>query len=344
MLAEPTMLADAIEPVVAPINSNFGYLHHLQLENFKSYAGIQTIGPFDRFTAIIGPNGSGKSNLMDAISFVLGINAGQLRSQNLGELVHRPSTNSITGGRNRAPTRATVLAYYVPRADEPENMVVLGRTVNLAGHSEYRLDGKQCSAADFHAYLASQNILTKARNFLIFQGDVEAVATRSPADLTRLLEQVSGSEEFAQEYGERAEAERKAIEASSNAFQQKRTVLAELRAVKSQREDLGRYSELEEQRQALLLSQMLWRLFHAEREAKEADEAIAKMQPEQEAAKKAVITTDASLASAKRAHAKASKDLLVHERRLKAAQASFDQQVSQTLANPNNFVPICFDV
>jgi len=33
----------------------------------------QVIGPFRDFTAIIGPNGSGKSNLMDAISFVLGV-------------------------------------------------------------------------------------------------------------------------------------------------------------------------------------------------------------------------------------------------------------------------------
>ena len=47
-----------------------GYLHSLEIENFKSYMGRVTIGPFGRFTSIIGPNGSGKSNLMDAISFV----------------------------------------------------------------------------------------------------------------------------------------------------------------------------------------------------------------------------------------------------------------------------------
>jgi hypothetical protein len=39
----------------------------LELENFKSYAGFNEIGPFENFTSIIGPNGSGKSNLMDAI-------------------------------------------------------------------------------------------------------------------------------------------------------------------------------------------------------------------------------------------------------------------------------------
>jgi len=38
-----------------------GRLRHLELENFKSYEGIQIVGPFRDFTAIIGPNGAGKS-------------------------------------------------------------------------------------------------------------------------------------------------------------------------------------------------------------------------------------------------------------------------------------------
>lgn len=36
-----------------------GILNRLEIENFKSWKGKQTIGPFSRFTAIIGPNGSG---------------------------------------------------------------------------------------------------------------------------------------------------------------------------------------------------------------------------------------------------------------------------------------------
>lgn len=42
---------------------------YLELENFKSYAGKQRIGPFFDFTCVIGPNGSGKSNLMDGKRF-----------------------------------------------------------------------------------------------------------------------------------------------------------------------------------------------------------------------------------------------------------------------------------
>lgn len=55
----------------------------------------QIIGPFKNFTAIIGPNGAGKSNLMDAMSFVLGIQAQTLRSGNLKDLIYRVECVSI---------------------------------------------------------------------------------------------------------------------------------------------------------------------------------------------------------------------------------------------------------
>lgn len=59
-------------------------------QNFKSYRGHSSIGPFMNFTTIIGPNGSGKSNLMDAISFVLGVKTSHLRG-NLRELLYHNS-------------------------------------------------------------------------------------------------------------------------------------------------------------------------------------------------------------------------------------------------------------
>jgi structural maintenance of chromosome 1 len=35
-------------------------IKRIEVENFKSYEGYQTIGPFSSFTAVIGPNGAGK--------------------------------------------------------------------------------------------------------------------------------------------------------------------------------------------------------------------------------------------------------------------------------------------
>jgi structural maintenance of chromosome 1 len=64
-------------------------LVQIEVCDFKSYRGHQTIGPFKNFTSVIGPNGAGKSNLMDAISFVLGVKSAQLRSSQLKDLVYR---------------------------------------------------------------------------------------------------------------------------------------------------------------------------------------------------------------------------------------------------------------
>ncbi len=89
-----------------------GRLQRIELENFKSYYGKHVIGPFADFTAIIGPNGSGKSNMMDAISFVLGIQSKHLRSSQLKELIFRRDAAAI-------PSRkAVVTLVYQVSEDE----------------------------------------------------------------------------------------------------------------------------------------------------------------------------------------------------------------------------------
>lgn len=77
---------------------SMGRIDRLEVENFKSYRGRQFIGPFKPFTAVIGPNGSGKSNLMDAISFVLGVKTTQLRGS-LKELLYSDGTTGGTQAR-----------------------------------------------------------------------------------------------------------------------------------------------------------------------------------------------------------------------------------------------------
>ena len=55
------------------------------------------------FTSVIGPNGAGKSNLMDAISFVLGVKSAQLRSAQLKHLVYRGRRLAKNGIDESAP-------------------------------------------------------------------------------------------------------------------------------------------------------------------------------------------------------------------------------------------------
>lgn len=55
--------------------------------------------PRRSFTTIIGPNGSGKSNVMDSISFVLGVRTAQLRG-NLKELLYHNSEGQSAEDRS----------------------------------------------------------------------------------------------------------------------------------------------------------------------------------------------------------------------------------------------------
>jgi hypothetical protein len=47
------------EVAVSPPRAARGRIDRIEVDNFKSYAGPQTIGPFLDFTAVIGPNGAG---------------------------------------------------------------------------------------------------------------------------------------------------------------------------------------------------------------------------------------------------------------------------------------------
>lgn len=61
-----------------------------------------------------------------------------------------------------------------------------------AGTSTYSINNKAVKWETYNARLEDFGILVKARNFLVFQGDVEAVASQSPKDLSRLIDQISG--------------------------------------------------------------------------------------------------------------------------------------------------------
>jgi energy-coupling factor transporter ATP-binding protein EcfA2 len=148
-----------------------GRIDRLEVENFKSYRGHQQIGPFKNFTAIIGPNGSGKSNLMDAISFVLGVRTQQLRGS-LKELLYSSSSEQQQAA-GHAPRRGYVRLVY--ETDEGEE-VHFSRVIqpsssdpNATYASVYKINDRVVTWDAYSKRLAGYGILVKVRNFLVFQ-------------------------------------------------------------------------------------------------------------------------------------------------------------------------------
>ncbi|KAB2602290.1 structural maintenance of chromosomes protein 1 [Pyrus ussuriensis x Pyrus communis] len=249
-----------------------GKILRLELENFKSYKGFQTIGPFYDFTAIIGPNGAGKSNLMDAISFVLGVRTGHLRGAQLKDLIYAFDDKEKDQKGRRAFVR---LVYQLDNGSELQ----FTRAITGGAGSEYRIDGASVTWEEYNAKLRSLGILVKARNFLVFQGDVESIASKNPKELTALLEQISGSDELKRDYEKYEEEKSEAEQKASLVYQRKRTIVLERRQKKEQKEEAEKHLRLQDQLKSLKKEHSLWQLFNIEND-------IAKMTEELEAEKK----------------------------------------------------------
>ena len=117
-------------------------------------------------------------------------------------------------------------------------------SVTVTGASEYQINGKVVTFSAYNAALVDHNILIKAKNFLVFQGDVEAVASQSPKALTRLIERISGSLELEAEYEKAREEQEKATENATTTFTKRRGMQGEIKQYKEQKSEAERFENL----------------------------------------------------------------------------------------------------
>eukprot|EP00934_Nitzschia_sp_Nitz4_P000499 Nitzschia sp. Nitz4//scaffold170_size48074//10924//15000//NITZ4_007103-RA/size48074-augustus-gene-0.32-mRNA-1//-1//CDS//3329538634//499//frame0 len=249
---------------------------YLELENFKSYGGIQKIGPFRNFSCIIGPNGSGKSNCMDALSFVLGVQSRDLRSTQMKDLIFRPPNQR----RKASQLTASAAIYY---QDELTGTTTkFQRTINSRGSGDYRINDKSCPYKEYERQLAEIGVLVKARNFLVFQGDVENLARKSPTEFVELLEQISQSADLKEPYEQALKAKEEAEAAALFSYNQQKGMKGERRMLKEQKEEADRFRDLLEQKQTLQTDFYLWQLYQLEIHRQQCDEKLQSLKDQLE--------------------------------------------------------------
>lgn len=295
----------------------------LQVQDFKSYAKTHTFGPFDPFTCVIGPNGAGKSNLMDAISFVLGVQASHLRSSSLASLIHRPTQDSRSG-QPLGPQSCKVTMYLVEDGDTEHR---LERQVDLRGVCEYSVNGQSLSKKEYDAWLQERHIHVAARNFLVFQGDVETIASQSPMDLTRLLEKISGSETLILEYEQLKERQTEAISVSTKAYQRKRAMAAEARQLADRQAEAKRYQSLRKERIKLQERLVIWQLYRISHHLSTHQNELSTLRSQARKEEERRQELEQSVANTRKEEAKWTKDLLEHERNLRKLGRDADEQV-----------------
>lgn len=217
------------------------------------------LGPLTRK---VGPNGSGKSNLMDAISFVLGVRSEHLRASELKDLIYSENAlndNHEISYHEDVPTRASVMAVI---EDTKHTEHRFQRIVNANASTEYRYNGRITTYASYNAKLEQLNILVKTRNFLVFQGDVESVAEQCSKDLSDLMDQISGSRTLKNEYDEARISYEEAAEQLTALVSKRKLLQNELRQVRQHKEAFDRFGALKNEVHNHTIQKILWRLYH----------------------------------------------------------------------------------
>lgn len=294
---------------------------------------------------------------MDAISFVLGIKSSHLRSTQLRDLIYRGRvirTNKInadgtvteangdadtqtqengssqTSSQRNDPTSAWVMAVF---EDDAEQVHRWKRTITSAGTSEYRIDNRVVSQKAYNDALEEQSILIKARNFLVFQGDVESVASQNPKELTRLIEQISGSLEYKADYERlKIEAE-EATENQTSQLVERRKINAELKLYQEQKAEADEYESKVAERDAAIVTHVLWKLFHFQQTIESSTAEIAKHQEELKEHKRGIEKYERRLEEARQAQAKVTREVNKVERSIKEKEKEIE-------GAENNLVPI----
>ena len=131
------------------------------------------------------------------------------------------------------------------------------RRISTTGASEYKLNNRVVTYASYNDALIRHNILVKAKNFLVFQGDVEAVASQSPRELARLVDQISGSLELAPDYEKAKEALERATENATFNFTKRRGIAGEIKQYKDQKSEAERFENMVKDRVRLLTTLLL---------------------------------------------------------------------------------------
>ncbi|KAJ8030527.1 Structural maintenance of chromosomes protein 4 [Holothuria leucospilota] len=211
-------------------------------ENFKSYAGKVTLGPFHKsFSCIIGPNGSGKSNTIDAMLFVFGYRAAKIRSKKLSVLIHKSDNFKDLSSCSVAVHFQKIIDTGSGDQDYeviPNSQMVVSRTAYKDGSSQYFINGKKNTFKDVTTLLKDSGIDLDHNRFLILQGEVEQIAMMKPKAQTEheegmleYLEDIIGSNKFKEPIDELA----KTVEQLNEERGEK---LSRVKAVESEMEQL----------------------------------------------------------------------------------------------------------
>ena len=259
---------------------------------------------------------------MDAISFVLGVRAAHLRGTQLTDLIYR-----VDGDLQATATSYVKLVYTTAEGNEETEFC---RTIE--GDSSYfTIDGEDTTWDEYNAALVKLNIIVEAKNFLVFQGDVESIATKSPKALTELFEEISGSRALKLEY-EQCLAEKEQAEETTRFNEKKRKGMnAEKMQFDQQMSEADKYSKLVQRKKDLTVDYMVFQLYHIKQELDKYEKVLLAHQKKLATLQEQRQKLNKKLKTKKGAQAKTQKEVLKIEQQIRRLNRECNQERPQLI-------------
>jgi structural maintenance of chromosome 1 len=235
---------------------------------------------------------------MDAVSFVLGSRATDLRGRELRDLIYHPG---IPETQPSPKVRSYVKLVFVPGpGEEPitfqRSIVVKPRKQkgprkedkgegeegedeeddDTQTVSKYAINEKEVKWTEYYDKLLQYNL--DARHCMVYQGDVESIVSKSGQSLTRLLEIVSGSDALASDY-QRAQSEvHKAEDSVVFNWQKRRGLVAEKKQYKQQKIEAEKYYKLKAEERTIKGRHALFQIYYINRDIEQWSKELVALQ------------------------------------------------------------------
>jgi structural maintenance of chromosome 1 len=229
--------------------------------------------------------------------------------------------DSQTSTQRNDPQNAWVKAVF---EDDAEQTHEWQRAITSSGSSEYRINNRVVTQKQYGEALEEHSILVKARNFLVFQGDVEKLATTAPEQLTLQVERISGSLEQKAEYDRLKEESENATEDNAKHLHERRAINGELKTYQDQKAEADEYEKKLAEHDEAVVTKNLWKLYLYQQVMEKARNKIASHQEELKEHKRSVEKYHQRHEAERQAEAKIRRDLSKTDRNTKAKEREIE--------------------
>ncbi len=251
-------------------------LSRIKLVGFKSFADPVVIDIEGSMTGIVGPNGCGKSNIVDAVRWVMGHTAKNIRGTNLQDVI-------FSGTRARKPLGQASVELVFDNAGgalggqySAYGEISVRRVAGRSHESRYFINNARCRRRDV-ADLFFGTGLGGHGYALIQQGMIARVIEARPEEMRLYLEEAAGVSQYHERRRDTETRMRHTRENLERVLDVRDEVAKQADKLKRQARSAERFSELKRRREVLAAQLALLELREHERERAACDLRVSEV-------------------------------------------------------------------